>query len=206
MRKLARSALLTAAGVALTICLAAASSAATAGATWTITPGGKITGNGTAMLGDPGAGANITCASHLRGSFKPGGGQANPIGKLTSVTFSSCIGPTGMTFTVTASASAPNPWPIDGTSYGAGVTHGKIANIKIGIMGAGCSARMAGTSATSPGTVNFTYTNGTHILKTSGGNLHIWNLSGCLGIFNIGDNASYDGSYTITPKQAITSP
>ena len=91
MRKLAGSALLTAAAIALTICLAAASSAATAGATWTITPGGKITGNGTAMLeGDPGAGANITCASHLRGHFKPGAGQANPIGRLTSVTFSSC--------------------------------------------------------------------------------------------------------------------
>jgi hypothetical protein len=206
MRKLAGSALLTAAAVALTICLAAASSAATAGPTWTITPGGKITGSGTAMLGDPGTGANITCTSHLRGSFKPGGGQANPIGKLTSVTFSSCMGPAGMTFTVTASASARNPWHVDGTSYSAGVTHGKIANIKIGIMGAGCSATMAGTTATSPGRVNFTYTNGTRILKTSGGNLHIWDVSGCLSLFNNGDSAAYDGGYTITPKQAITSP
>jgi hypothetical protein len=206
MRKLAGSALLTAAAVALTICLAAASSAATAGATWTITPGGKITGSGTAMLGDPGTGANITCASHLRGRFEPGGGQANPIGKLTSVTFSSCMGPGGMTFTVTASASARNPWPIDGTSYSAGMTHGKITNIKLGINGAGCSATMAGTTAASPGRVNFTYTNGTRILKTSDGNLHVWNVSGCPGIFNNGDSAANDGSYTITPAQKITSP
>ena len=107
---------------------------------------------------------------------------------------------------MTAPASASKPWPIDGTSFGGGVTHGKITNVKIGISGTGCSATMAGTTATSRGTVNVTYANSTHALKVSGGNLRIWDVSGCLGAFNAGDPASYTGSYTISPAQKITSP
>ena len=52
-----------------------------------------------------------------------------------------------------------------------------------------------------------TYTNSTHVLKVSGGNLHVWNVSsGCLGLINSGDASRSTGSYTITPHQTITSP
>lgn len=54
---------------------------------------------------------------------------------------------------------------------------------------------------------NGTYTNSTHILEASGGNLHIWNVStGCLGLAHNGDPATLKGSVTITPGQTITSP
>jgi hypothetical protein len=40
----------------------------------------------------------------------------------------------------------------------------------------------------------------------TGGNLHIYNVSGCFGLINSGDTATFGGSYQITPKQVITSP
>jgi hypothetical protein len=206
MRNLARSAWFTVAALALGLSLGAAPVAAVTAAAWTLKPGGKFTGSGTATLGDGATGAKIACASHLGGSFKSGSGQANPIGKLTSVTFSHCD-TTALPFMVTTPASASRTWPIDGASYAGGVTHGKITGVKISIKGNGCSTTIAGLTATSRGTVNFTYSNTPRALKVSGGNLHYWNSSGgCLGLFNPGDPATYTASYTISPAQKITSP
>jgi hypothetical protein len=42
---------------------------------------------------------------------------------------------------------------------------------------------------------------------TTGGNLHYYDASpGCLGLVNDGDTAALSITYTVTPKQAITSP
>jgi hypothetical protein len=41
---------------------------------------------------------------------------------------------------------------------------------------------------------------------TTGGNLHFYDDTGCLGIFDSGDPATLSATYTVTPKQAITSP
>ena len=39
------------------------------------------------------------------------------------------------------------------------------------------------------------------------GNLHFWNVSsGCLGLLNSGDRAALSVIFTVSPKQAITSP
>jgi hypothetical protein len=55
--------------------------------------------------------------------------------------------------------------------------------------------------------VTATYTNSTGKLATTGaGNLHIYNVNGCAGLINSGDGTSFKGSYTVSPKQTITSP
>jgi hypothetical protein len=53
-----------------------------------------------------------------------------------------------------------------------------------------------------------TYSNSTGKGKLipSGGNLHIYSVKGCTGLFNNGDPATVSGSYTATPKQTATSP
>jgi len=36
--------------------------------------------------------------------------------------------------------------------------------------------------------------------------LHVYNVNGCAGLINSGDATTFSGSYTISPKQTITSP
>ena len=186
------------------------SSATTARMTWTVKPGGAVTGSaGKTTLKDTKTGTTLTCSSSAtKAKLKSGSGLSNPLGKITSVTFSNCTGPGGLVFTAKTSASSTNPWPLSGSSFnsGTGVTTGKITNIKASISGSGCSAKVAGTTSSSTGMVTGTYTNGTGKLKVSGGNLHIWNVSGCFGLIANGDPSSFSGVYTITPKQTITSP
>ena len=44
-------------------------------------------------------------------------------------------------------------------------------------------------------------------LPAHSGNLHFWNISaGCLGGFDAGDRARLSLTFTVSPKQAITSP
>src|SRR5579859_4860836 len=89
----------TGAAAALTAGLVAAPSfATTTRATWTITPGGAVTGSAsTTTLKDTKTGTTLTCASSATSAkLKSGSGQTNPIGKITSVTFSTCTGPGGL--------------------------------------------------------------------------------------------------------------
>ena len=65
-----------------------------------------------------------------------------------------------------------------------------ISGIMASISGSGCSATVAGPSSTAPGTVEatnsidtFTFAD-TLSLGPSGGTLHVWNVSGCSGLFN----------------------
>ena len=87
------------------------------------------------------------------------------------------------------------------------MTQGSITGITASLSGSGCTATVAGTTASTTGKTTGTYTNSTHVLKVSGGNLHVWNVSaGCLGLINSGDASTFTGSYKITPAQTITSP
>jgi hypothetical protein len=209
MRKHLTKILLSGGVAALAVGIGATTAMAVTAATWTITPGGAVTGAaGKTTLKDTSTGTVLTCTSSATAAnLESGSGQKNPIGKITSVTFTNCTGPAGLRFTATTSASSSNPWPLTASRFASGVTHGKISNIQASLSGSGCSATVAGTTATTPGTVNGTYTNSTGKLKVSGGNLHIWNVNaGCLNLIKTGDATSFSGSYTITPKQTITSP
>ncbi len=208
MRKSLTAILLGSGAAVLALGLGTATAMATTATTWTVTPGGAVAGSaGKTVMKDTKTGTTLTCkSSATKTTLKKGSGQTNPLGKITSVTFSDCVGPDGLTFTATASASKAHPWQLDASTYSKGVTKGKITGIMGSLSGSGCSATLAGVAATTPGMVNGTYTNSTHTLKGSGGNLHIWNVSGCLGMVNDGDPSTLTGTYTISPPQTVTSP
>jgi hypothetical protein len=209
MRKHLTKVLLGGGVAALAIGIGATTAMAVIATTWTITPGGAVTGSaGQTKLTDKNNGQVLTCASSATAAnLKKGSGQTNPIGKITSATFTKCTGPGGLVFTVTTSASTTTPWKLNGSTFSSGVTHGSITGIKASLSGSGCSATVGGTTATSAGKVTGTYSNSTGILKVSGGNLHVWNVAaGCLGLINTGDATTFTGNYTISPKQTITSP
>lgn len=207
MRKHLTAILLGSGAAALALGIGTAAMATTA-TTWTIKPGGAVTGSaGTTKLTDKNTGTVLTCkSSATKATLKKGSGQTNPLGKITSATFSTCTA-LSLSFTVTTNASTTTPWKLNGSTFSSGVTHGSITGIRANLSGSGCSATVGGTTASSTGKVTGTYTNSTGILKVTGGNLHVWNVStGCLGQINSGDATTFAGSYTISPKQTITSP
>jgi hypothetical protein len=211
--KRAGSVLLTTAALAAGVGLAASPAFAGTGsavaATWTVKPGGAITAKaGTTKLHDVNTNQNLQCTSSSgKGSVKSGSGLSGTgIGSITALTFSNCTGPLGLTFTVKTSAF---PWHLNAVSFSSGVTTGTITHIHATLTGPGCSATVDGTSATANnGMVKAKYSNGTGKLTTltSGGNLHVYNVSGCAGLINSGDATTFSGSYAISPKQTITSP
>jgi hypothetical protein len=72
-----------------------------------------------------------------------------------------------------------------------------------------CNLTADGTSATAGnGTVRFRYANATGRLQVlrARGDLHIYQVQGCGGVFHDGDTATLSGTYMITPVQTITSP
>jgi hypothetical protein len=177
-------------------------------ATWTVKPGGAITAKaGTTTLKDTNTGSVLTCASSSgKGTVKSGSGLSGTgIGSITALSFSTCKGPLGLTFTV---KTTHFPWHLNAVSFSGGVTTGTITGIHATLTGPSCSAVVDGTGATANnGKVTAKYSNSTGKLATTGaGNLHIYNVSGCAGLINSGDGSSFMGSYTISPKQTITSP
>ena len=207
----ARAAVL--AGTAVLAASAAATAPAAATAkTWTVRPGGEIAAmSGKIILTDTPTGAMVSCgSSRMSGSLKPGSGlPGSGIGSFTTAVYSQCNGgPFGATVTARGL-----PWRLNLTSYDqrAGVARGTISHFKIGvvIVFAQCAAVIDGTSSTTPdGTVPVSYASKTGILKVlrTGGNLHWYHANGCAGIVNSGDAATLSTSYTISPRQVVTSP
>jgi hypothetical protein len=187
----------------------AAQASSTVAPTWTVAPGGSITAAaGKTILEDTTTSTAVECSSKGAGSLKSGSGLAGRrIGKITSLAFNSCA---GGGLTVTTTASPTNPWPLNAQSYNgtAGVTSGTITNLMFTFSNSSCSFTVAGTTATTTGTVKVRYTNSTHTLKVNptGGTLHFWNVS-CPGVtINDGDIATLTETYKVTPGQTITSP
>jgi hypothetical protein len=210
--KRAGSVLITSAALAGVLGLGASSALAASNAgvaaTWTVKPGGAITAKaGTTTLKDNNTGSTLSCKSSSgKGTVKSGKGLSGTgIGSITALSFSTCTGPLGLTFTV---KTTHFPWHLNAVSFSSGVTTGTITGIHATLSGPGCSATVDGTGATANnGKVTAKYSNSTGKLSTTGaGNLHVYNVSGCAGLINSGDGTSFKGSYTITPKQTITSP
>lgn len=206
MRKAAKSSLVAGAAIAAAVGFAAAP--ASAAGTWTVTGGGSFTAKATnPILTDTRTGTQLKCSSSsAAGSAANGTGLSGTgIGKITSVTWTSCSGPLGITFSVTAQGL---PWAVNAASYSGGVTTGTLTGVKAHISGLGCTADFGGATSGSTATLNATYNNSTHTLAVSGGNLHAYNVSGtCLGLINTGDAATYTASYVLSPATLqITSP
>jgi hypothetical protein len=208
-KRLTRRVLFTGAATAVAIGASAGVALAVA-ITFTISPGGAITATaGTTNLKDVNTGSVLTCtSSSSTGTLKKGSGIAGTnLGSITALSFSNCTGPLGLTFTVSNSGF---PWTLSGTAYNAttGTTTGFINGIKSHLSGPSCSADVAGATATAKGKVKVTYKNSTHKLTVlaTGGNLHVFNVSGCAGLINTGDATQFTGVYTVSPTQKITSP
>jgi hypothetical protein len=185
---------------------------AAAAKTWTVRPGGKITATaGKTTLVDTPTGATMSClSSRMSGPLKAGNGLPGAgIGSLTAAVFSQCsAGP----FPATLTAHGL-PWQLNLTSYdrSTGVARGTISHLQINAAPSfsQCTAVIKGTNGTAPdGVVAVSYTSKTGILKIlpMGGNLHWYHVQGCAGIVNNGDAATLSASYTVSPRQVITSP
>jgi hypothetical protein len=201
------SAIAVAGGATMALLSVATPSFATTATTYTVTPGGAITGSATKpTLKDTSTGTVLTCASSATSAtLKSGSGlKATGLGSITALSFTSCTGPLSFSFTVTLN-SLPYVLDATGATSSAGVTKGKITGIFATVSGSGCTMDVAGTSATAAGDVTGTYTNSTGVLKITGGDLHIWNVDGCFGLVASGDPSTFAASYKITPKQTITS-
>jgi hypothetical protein len=209
MRKPVGAVLFTLTSAALAFGLTATSSfAAITRATWTVKPGGAITGAaGTTKVTDTTSGLTVTCtSSSLTGTLKSGSGlSGSGIGTITALNFTNCS-VDGITLSL---ASGPVTYAINASSYKSGVTHGTISKIHFVISSSECNAVIDGTSGTAHnGSVKFTYTNKTATLKllTTGIKLHVWYVKGCLGAIANGDSGNISASYKLTPAQTITSP
>ena len=146
----------------------------------------------------------------MSGTLKAGSGLPGAgIGSLTTAVYSQCsAGPFAATVTVRGL-----PWRLNLTSYDrpTGVARGTISHLQIGVAPSSipCTAVIKGTSGTAPdGVVAVSYTSKTGILKIlpTGGNLHWYHVHSCAGIIRNGDAATLSASYTISPRQVITSP
>ena len=204
-----------AAGCAAVLTATLTAAPALAATTWTIKPGGAITATSSSRftLKDARTGTMLPCYSATAsGTLKHGSGlPGSRAGSLSAVGVSECTGPgvSDIRFTLQASDL---PWHVNLSSYNAatGAATGAVSHIQIMMSGEGCTAVIDGTSGTaSDGWVRFTYTDSTGrlTLLTATGNLHFWNVSsGCLGLVNSGDRARLGATFTVSPKQAITSP
>jgi hypothetical protein len=197
--------------VAVSLSLNPASALTISATTWTVSPGGPITNSAeNVSMEDTTSGLTISCASSTdSGTLKSGTGlSGTALADTTSVAFNSCSAD-GIAFSGTTSASPATPWVMNAKSYNSstGVSKVTITHISATISSSVCSAEVDGTSATgNNGKVTGTYSNETGELKISktGGNLHIYNVSGCLGAIADGDSATFTGTYSMDPEQTIT--
>jgi hypothetical protein len=174
---------------------------------WTVSSGGSFTGRaGRTVLADTTTGqAAIVCASSSsRGTVKSSSGLPGAgIGFIAAASFR------GGCFTLTAGRL---PWKINAKSYqsATATTLGTITGVHLRFTDPTfCNLTADGTSATAGnGTVRFRYANATGRLQVlrADGNLHIYQVQGCGGVFHNGDTAALSGTYMITPLQTISSP
>jgi len=200
-----------AAGAAAVLAATVGVPAALAAGTWTVQPGGGVQAtSGLVNIRDTMTGTLLTCVrSAASGTVKSGSGlPGSQAGSLSVVRFPICnAGPVPMTV-----QAGGLPWHVNLSSYNAatGVARGTIGHVRLTTSGSGCTTVIDGTSATADdGRVVFRYTDSTGQLKllTTSSNLHYYDVSkGCLGIVNDRDPATLSATYTVTPKQSITSP
>ena len=206
MSRCARSLSAIPAGVLAAVLGAATAPAAT---TWTVRPGGPVSMvSGKFGLKDTTTGSVLTCqSSALSGTLKSGSGLAGTgIGSVPAVSFTNCTSPLGFRFIL---QPRDLPWHVNFSSYNAatGVVKTSISHLQIGLSFPDCTAVIDGTSGTaSDGTIESSYSNGTGVLRVTGDDLHIYRVHGCLGIITNGNPVAVSATYTMSPKQAVTSP
>jgi hypothetical protein len=205
------------AAAVLAIALAAAPSLATTAKTWTVKPGGKFSGRSSSRFTFTDANnrvAFVCSPSSISGKFRSGSGlPGTHIASITAFSFGPSFSCTNGILNFTW-AFGDFPYYLNANSYDAasGETTAHITGIAGALSGSGCTLTLSGTKDTTPGEIESEYINSTHKLKiiTSGSTLHVHNVSsGCAAagvVWNNGDPMTISGTYTVAPKQAITSP
>ena len=209
------------ASIVLTIAAVAAAAgmvapaASAAPKTWTITKGGAVTAaTKSFMIVDltRKPSVSLPCkASTAKAKLKSGRGLSGVNAGLVTATSATGCAVLGFTITI---KPGHLPWHLNLVSYNAakGVTTGTLTGLHISfaVPGIGCTAIVDGTKATANnGSVVVTYTNKTAqlaILK-AGTKLHLFNVAkACAGVVKNGDSIALLATYSVTPKQKITSP
>jgi hypothetical protein len=205
-----RHARVLAAGGAAVLMAALGATAAAASGTWTVQPGGSIQAKAHLFftIHDDSDFQTILCATTFSGALQSGSGLPGAgVGSLSAVSFRKCqIG--SRRYAVQA---VDLPWQVNFSRYNAakGVARGTISHIRITESADGCSFVIAGPTVGSPGRNAFRYANSTGrlFMVNPSGNMHFYGVStGCHGAFHDGDSVSLQSRYTLSPKQAITSP
>lgn len=214
MRKIVRNALTATAAVAATAALTTVPASA-APATWTVTPGGNITGANTqplrALNTDKGVAA-VCPVSTAAGTLKSGPGlDGNGIASLTSVAATGCVTTGGLATVITPTGT---PWTFNALNYdGSDVVEGELTGVQAtAVIGnpAQCTVTV-GAPGGGGATITGTYTNSTDRLAVSGSNLVVLTATGagCGSLASPGDSITLGGEYGLTganADQTITSP
>jgi hypothetical protein len=174
----------------------------------------EFTNVGMVYLLDTDTGHRIACKiSDITGTFNDGMGVTGPIA-VVGIGFSTC---TVQGAKVTVAAPGNPSWNMIASSYAPhtnlGVTTGQVEGIDLAITGSSCSADVDGTGAgANDGAATFKYYNNPHwfVFHAVGSNLHIYDVSGCAGLFNSGDSINFGNTYgtfdTIGNDIFVTSP
>jgi len=209
----------------------AATSAASAATTWTVSPGGSFTAplssGATFVIQDGVTGTTVTCVSTaLAGTLTAGSGLSANLGGITSVSPGTCTGPGGSTYTVATNAGSAAPWFIGAVAYTAssGITNGDLTTasssgtgLAITLTGPGCTVVLGG-STTVHAYLIFDYQNGNGRLaipyRTYRPTIRVvsstcsnWLVTDGMRVYTTpvfpGSTA---GGFALSPSQTITSP
>jgi hypothetical protein len=184
-----------------------AAAPALAATTYTVKPGGKVTGTaGKTVVTDATIMESVTCTSSTaKGSLKKGKGLAGAgLGTITSISFKGCT-----LDGASVSATLKGTMPLNATSYNkpkktVAMTISKIHGT-ISVPTFDCGATVDGTGATADdGTVTATFSNAKDTLTvlSTGSNLHFYNDT--CPVISSGDAVNFTAAYKFAPKQSIT--
>lgn len=195
MPRIPKSARIIRLSVTLAVCAVAGavsaialSSPASAAVTWSSV--------GSVQFTDAKTGLPVTCSAS-RASMVPANTGANPVGHITSISFTGCTGPLA-TVTLTATGLS---WPVSAQPAvrTVGETSGSHG-VSVDVTAPGCSANVDGTGGrTNTGVIHFMFkhvSGGLGVVVTAG-NLHFYAVSGCSGLVGNGDPVSFSVSYRL---------
>lgn len=154
---------------------------------------------GPVVLTDSVTGAMITCRGATGSLYYAGGMGLRGALASGGVQFDSCTLPGGTTVTLTAGSA---PMTMTGVSFNPsthlGVTSGRWKGLHDSFSSSTCSGVLDGTAAgANDGALTYQYYNNPSwlILRSWGGNLHAYNVTGCAGIFGNGDTVRISGTF-----------
>ena len=192
--------------VAGAVALVSIGTAAYAGPPWTVSVGGSSTGapasyTATTVGTNPDItftvpGLTLNCDDGTANGTITPGATASKAGEIAGSSFNGCLGPLGIPLNVTQVGT----WDINiaGDNVG-GVTPGSIGSISASVSNPGGACDFDVT-----GSVGGSFDENTQQLSASGGGLTVSNVSGCFGLIQNGDPATFDGAYQLANIANVT--